>query len=155
VKKIPIVSYYFFIGVLLSASTIFVPFLQAEAVSDIYVNARLSELKIAKNTSYLDEKSDEVNQILHAGTALTKSEYKNRSGKYGLLSCAVALGLTLLLTFTRSSDVIWIGAFFTILYVYGSMSTEFYIATALLSLIAYYIKKRITPRSKNDSPRTP
>lgn len=63
-KNIGMTAYYAFVVVFVFTSTIYLPLQRYESFSIEYANARLAELKAAKGTQYLDEKSEEVKKIL-------------------------------------------------------------------------------------------
>jgi len=141
-RKIMVVAYYFSVAVFLFACSVYIPYQYAEESRVSYTNKMLSEFKQANMLTYVDENSVAVKQIRDSGYGLEKTEYKKLSGELGLLACTIVLSLTLFLPFSRSSDVIWTGGFFSLLYAYGSMSTEFYFAIVILALAAYSLKRK-------------
>lgn len=148
-KKILIPVYYISIGIFLFMCSVIIPLQQAEGDGIVYMNNLFIEYKKANGLTYIDENSQVVKQILNSGHEFTKVQYKNFSGRFGLLSCVIVLGLTLLLSFARSSDVVWIGGYFSLLFGYGSMTNEFYFGIVVLALITYFLKRRIEKNRKS------
>jgi hypothetical protein len=141
-RKILVAAYYFSVAVFLFACTVYIPYQCAEESRVSYTNKMISEFKQANMLTYLDEYSVAEKQIRDSGFRLQKTEYKKLSGELGLLACTMVLILTLFLPFSRLSDVIWIGGWFSVLYSYESMSTAFYLAIMILALATYYFKKK-------------
>jgi hypothetical protein len=141
-KEIAVVLYYLAVCVSILAFTLIVPFQQAEGEGIAYTNMLFLEYKKANNLVYVDENNESVKQILRSGHVFERTKYKELSGKFGLIICAVALLLTWLLPFTRLHDVIWIGGGFTTLYALGSLNTEVVAGIWLLVFVTYLLKKR-------------
>jgi hypothetical protein len=149
VKKILLLIYYISIGIFLFVCSLVIPFQQAEEAGIAYTNNHFIEYKKANGLAYVDEDTSVAKQIRGSGNELEKYEFKRLSGRFGLLSCVIVLGLTLLLPFARSSDVIWIGGYFSVLFGYGAMTNEFYFGIVLLALISYFVKRHIEKNRKS------
>ncbi|MDD2720109.1 MAG: hypothetical protein PHH47_02225 [Gallionella sp.] len=140
-NKIFIYLYYLVIAALAFICSTVIPFQQSEDARIEYTNKLFVEYKQANNLQYVDETSEVAKSIRNDGHVFGKAKYKELSGKYGLFACAVALFLTLLMPFSRSSDLVLIGASFAALYGLGALTTESFIAILLLTLVAYSIQK--------------
>lgn len=141
-KKYGIAVYYVFVVIAIFIFSIALPFKLSEVLKIEYMNARLSELKEATRSQYVDENSESVKSIFAAGHSLFKDEYKNLSGKLGLLTCAVVLAFTIFFRFTRLLDILVVGGIYFVLYAYGSMSTEYFVFIALFIFTAYQLKRK-------------
>jgi len=140
-KKILIVAYNVAVGVFILVFSTIIPFQQAEEARIVYTNMLFVEYKQANNLQYVDEASEVAKKIRMEGHNFGKEKYKELSGKYGLLACVLVLLLTLLLTFTKLNDLMWIGGEFAILYGLGSLNTESFIFILLLTFLSYSVKK--------------
>jgi hypothetical protein len=148
-KKMVVPAYYISIGIFLFICSVALPFQYAEIKRIAYTNNLFSEYKQANQLIYVDENNPAARQIRKSGHEFGKLEYRRLSGTLALLSCLAVLGLTLFISFARATDVIWIGGYFSLLFSYGSMTTEFYVGILLLAAITFFIKKRIERNRKS------
>lgn len=134
--------YYVLLAVILLVFTVVIPFKLSERAQMDFSNAQLSALKAETNSQYVDLNNPRVREILSSGNKVGNEKYKQYSSLLGLIVSLVALGVVHFFRHASRYDPIYILALFTLLFVLGSIKSEYFAVVAMLSLTAFYLKSR-------------
>lgn len=146
-KRILLAAYYVTASMVMVVLVMIIPFQLAEDVRISYTNDLFYQYKKNNGLQYVDEGSEVAKEIRKQGQEFGKVTFKELSGKYGFISAATILLLTLFLNFTGPIDCILVGGMVAILYGLGALTTESFLGILFMAFVAYKIKKRLSPDS--------